>query len=188
MKATKSILMLVIALLFVGNIPGMSQDEKVPELRRKADREQIEKTIKARKIAYITESLDLTPEEAEKFWPVYNQFETKRAEATRDIMKRFQEKDEKPAEIDDKEADKIMRDRFKEEQALLDLKVEYHEKYLEILSATKVLKLYEAENNFRRRMFEHMDEYRGPRPENREGHKRGGPDAKPQLEPVPCRR
>ena len=33
--------------------------------------------LKAHKIAYITERLQLTPAEAEKFWPVYNELEAK---------------------------------------------------------------------------------------------------------------
>jgi hypothetical protein len=32
--------------------------------------------IKAQKVAYITEQLDLTVDEAQKFWPIYNRYET----------------------------------------------------------------------------------------------------------------
>lgn len=31
--------------------------------------------IRAYKIAYLTKKLDLSPEEAQKFWPIYNQYE-----------------------------------------------------------------------------------------------------------------
>ena len=31
--------------------------------------------IKAEKVAFLTTRMDLTPQEAEKFWPVYNQLE-----------------------------------------------------------------------------------------------------------------
>ena len=30
--------------------------------------------LEALKIAYITKRLDLSPEEAQKFWPIYNQY------------------------------------------------------------------------------------------------------------------
>lgn len=36
--------------------------------------------IEAARIAFITERLGLTPEEAEKFWPVYREFYQKRIE------------------------------------------------------------------------------------------------------------
>src|SRR4051812_21621428 len=33
--------------------------------------------IEAQKVAFITQKLNLTPEEAQKFWPVYNQYQDK---------------------------------------------------------------------------------------------------------------
>ena len=41
---------------------------------RRVQREEIE----AQKRAYFTEKLNLTVEEAEKFWPLYNEFQDKR--------------------------------------------------------------------------------------------------------------
>ncbi|MBT8257326.1 MAG: sensor of ECF-type sigma factor [Bacteroidia bacterium] len=35
----------------------------------------MQERIKAQKVAFITERLDLSPEEAQKFWPIYNAFE-----------------------------------------------------------------------------------------------------------------
>mgnify|MGYP005615414997 CR=1 FL=1 len=56
-------------------------------------REKREK-VKALKVAYITEQLELTSDEAEKFWPIYNTFEDKqselRHEKMRAILDRFQ--------------------------------------------------------------------------------------------------
>ena len=34
--------------------------------------------IKALKVSFITEKLELTSNEASKFWPIYNKFETER--------------------------------------------------------------------------------------------------------------
>ena len=41
--------------------------------------ERIER-VKALRIAYISDQLDLTPEEAQKFWPIFNQFDDKQTE------------------------------------------------------------------------------------------------------------
>ncbi|MBT8253004.1 MAG: sensor of ECF-type sigma factor [Flavobacteriaceae bacterium] len=38
---------------------------------------EMQKRIKAQKVAFITEQLNLSPGEAEKFWPIYNSFEEK---------------------------------------------------------------------------------------------------------------
>lgn len=42
--------------------------------QRRTDEATIE-MIKTKKIAFITEKVGLTSQEAEKFWPVYNQLE-----------------------------------------------------------------------------------------------------------------
>src|ERR1035437_4885758 len=36
--------------------------------------------MESMKIAFLTQKLDLTPDEAQKFWPVYNEFQKKREE------------------------------------------------------------------------------------------------------------
>ena len=56
-----------------------------------------------------------------------------------------------------------MNNRFEQEEALLNLKKEYHSKYSKILPATKIFKLYEAENNFKRKLMERMGKGHGER-------------------------
>ena len=43
--------------------------------------------VKSAKIAFITRELDLTEEEAQKFWPVYNKYEAEREEHRRKLMR-----------------------------------------------------------------------------------------------------
>jgi len=157
MKRTKSIIAFLLVFIIMGSSSVNAQDKEKQEKARKMDRAEVEKALKARKIAYIAEYVELTPEEAEKFWPLYNQFENKRLEVTKDMFKHFERGHEKPMELSDENADRIIRDRFNEEQALLDLKVRYHEKFLDVLPASRVLMLYEAENNFKRRLLQRTD-------------------------------
>jgi hypothetical protein len=60
----KRILPLLIFLTLLLNLPGMSQR---PQQRQGG-------ALEAMKIAFITKRLDLSPEEAERFWPVYNKY------------------------------------------------------------------------------------------------------------------
>lgn len=162
MKTIKSIFPVVmLAFLITYTVPVMSQENK-----DKPDKEGMEKhrkemaeKIKASKIAFITEQVSLSPEEAEKFWPVYNEMEQKREESTRKIMERYRKNEERP-EITDEKALEMMDARFKQEQDLLELKTTYHQKFLNILSPVKVLKLYEAEDRFRRQLMERVDHRR----------------------------
>ena len=47
---------------------------------------KIKDKINAQKVAYITRELDLTPQEAQQFWPVYNEFETQRKAINKDFV------------------------------------------------------------------------------------------------------
>ena len=52
-----------------------------PRLKEKKEK------IKALKIAYITEELELTSEEASKFWPLFNAYEDKQRELRQEKLR-----------------------------------------------------------------------------------------------------
>ena len=111
--------------------------------------------MKAHKIAYITEKLDLTPEEAQVFWPVYNELETKLHEL-REANRPDRKKD--PETMTDAEVEKMVNQRFEFRQKELDLEKEYHEKYKQVLPTKKVAVLYKAEQGFRRDLLKKLQE------------------------------
>jgi hypothetical protein len=124
--------------------------------------------IEAQKVAYITTKLNLTTEEAQKFWPVYNEYQTKQ----KDLMKG---PDDKPSNLSreemmvlpEKEAARLADEELLHAQKMLDLRKEYHAKFKSVLSSQKVLLLYEAEKDFRRELLHQL---RGQGP----GGKKGG--------------
>lgn len=61
-------LVLLLAVIGFGAKAQQTQDE--PGVKPEATQEQID----AIKIGFITKKLDLSPDEAQKFWPVYNQY------------------------------------------------------------------------------------------------------------------
>ena len=56
---------IIIFFLFLQGISAQTNKDQKGPIRDK---------IKAQRIAFITERLNLSPDEATKFWPVYNQF------------------------------------------------------------------------------------------------------------------
>lgn len=121
--------------------------------------------IKAFKAGYLTQELDLTPEEAQKFWPVYNEFEQKMHELR--FERRKKERDRinalgGPEELSDKQAREILNGLLESEEKALSVKKELYQALNDILSPVKLVELYRAENDFNRRM---LSEYRrrGPR-------------------------
>jgi len=108
---------------------------------------------RAEKVSFLTTSLELSPAEAQKFWPVYNQLEKERWEA----QKFRREMEEKVLEAEETMSDNNIKQLTREFAGSLqkeaNLLVDYNEKFLEILPPGKVLRLYKAENEFRMHMI-----------------------------------
>lgn len=120
-------------------ISAFSQDEDLPQPQDKKVRDKIE----AARIAYITDQLALTPDEAEKFWPVYREF----AERRREIRQQLREanKNTDPDQTDQE----IVDQQFKARQKELDLEKDYSGRLLKVISAQKLRSLPQAERRFR---------------------------------------
>lgn len=109
--------------------------------------------LKAKKVAFITQLLNLSVEEAQQFWPVYNEFEGKLEgikERKRVLMKKLQREykaltDEELSLISDQFIDSDI------EEA--NLKREYHDKYKKVLPIRKVIKYYKAQNQFKKQVI-----------------------------------
>lgn len=135
----KSIIIFLLG--FVLLVPAMAQDEELPVKDRKA----MEK-IRAARIAYITEKLNLTPDEAEKFWPIYNEFDKKREDIK--LEAKAARKNPDPAmSAEEKKAALAQQHAFRQKE--LDLEKDYSDKLLNVVSAQKVLSLRKTEKDFR---------------------------------------
>lgn len=120
--------------------------------------------IESQKIAFLTKELMLTPQEAQVFWPVYNEFDAKR-KALRDTFHTNAVKADKTIdELSDKEAAELADNQLLESQKLLDLRKEYHSKFKSALPIKKVLKLYEAERGFQKELLGQIRGNRGKGP------------------------
>lgn len=104
--------------------------------------------MKAKKIAFITTNLDLTPAEAEKFWPVYNQAEEEFETLHKEHRK--MRPDKKISEMSDAEVEKLIDEGLEFQQKELDLRKKYHEKFKQVLPVKKVAQLLHLEHEFRK--------------------------------------
>jgi Spy/CpxP family protein refolding chaperone len=124
--------------------------------------------IKSWKIAYFTEQLNLTPEEAQKFWPVYNEYDGKLEDLRKKRRQKIRLAKDNLDEMDDKEIEALVDSEMTFRQQELDLQKEYHSKFKAVLPARKVAKLYAAEEQFKVILVKRMQELRekkgkGPR-------------------------
>jgi hypothetical protein len=103
--------------------------------------------IKAARIAFITERLGLTPAEAEKFWPIYNEFAARRQELRKELD---QARRNKPANQSEEEHQRQLIDLgLKLKQQELDLEKDYSGRILNVINSQKLLALRKAEQDFR---------------------------------------
>lgn len=116
--------------------------------------------IKAFKTAYITQELDLSSEEAEKFWPIYNEYDKKLFELkVREVKKSMKliKDSGGPDAINDEEAKRVLNKMLSVEKEASITREKMYVKLSKVLSPQKLLKLYHAENNFNRKL---LNEYR----------------------------
>ncbi len=111
------------------------------------------KRLESYRIGYITEKLSLTPDEAEKFWPIYKQFR----EQQKTLNKSY-----KPANtldnMSDAEAETFVTRSMEREEKMLDLKKEYLKKLKGVIPARKIAKLRKIEMEFKKEVLKRMKE------------------------------
>lgn len=143
----KGYIILLITLCSV-NIFAQTKDEK----------------IKTLKIAFITEKLNFTKTEAQKFWPIYNTFEEKN-NAIRENMK-SQRKNTNTEALSETEANKLLKNIITSNNKKHELFNQYIKDLRNVLPAKKIIILKKAEDDFRRKLFE---EYKK---RNKQGNKK----------------
>ena len=110
--------------------------------------------LMAEKIAFLTLEVGLTPEEAQAFWPVYNQVEKEKDEAMFSMIRAHKEL---VKAIEEKKSEKeiaTLLDKYLEAQKKLnEIENGIAARYKAVLPVGKVAKLYVAEENFRRQQI-----------------------------------
>lgn len=132
--------------------------------QRKGPTEEEIDIFKTRRIAFLTEALQLTPGEAEKFWPVYNQAKEDEWEVQKKRRKIEEQVQSENRNLTDKQITSLIQEMIDTHKAEALLREKYNEKYLDILPPKKVLKLYQAEHQFLRSMLrDFRNRHRGRR-------------------------
>ena len=111
--------------------------------------------IKALKVAFITDELSLTSDEATKFWPLYNAFEDKQQEIKKQKLKGYLDRmdDDSFEKLSDKEAATMLAQMESTEDELYQLKKKFVANLKGVISPVKILKLKKAEENFNRKLL-----------------------------------
>lgn len=142
-------LMMCLIVLVVMQISVMAQPE--PNSKREQRKEKVESL----RIAYITKELDLSSEEAQVFWPVYNEYQ-KKMEASRSEFKKKYNKETNYDFATDKEAEEFINADIKRKAEEVDLMKTYYDKLKKAIPVKKVAKLRRAEETFRQELLKQV--------------------------------
>lgn len=117
--------------------------------------EEKRKEFEAQKVAFFTQELDLSPEEAAVFWPLYNEMQKKKKKIEGQIRKGGYETNAAVG-LTEKNYAEVIGKELELEGDLLEVKKEYYQKMLSVLPASKVWKLGGAEHKFHKQLFDKL--------------------------------
>jgi len=129
------------------------------EIKQVVSKEKREK-IEALKISFITTELALTPEESEKFWPIYNEMESKIKTEKKNQRKIEQELRVNHSTLTEAENKTKVLSLFDSEQKEISIKREYYSKIGDKIGYSKSTKLLSLEQKFKRELMSQLGKER----------------------------
>ncbi len=160
---------LLMMLLCASSLTAFAQED---DLQLPDDRIQ---EIKTQKIAFLTQRMDLSPEDAQKFWPVYNQYD-KEVDAVRKDMREFHKNLKHDDQITEGEAATAIDKELGARQKELDIRKKYATEFSKTIGAIKTMRLGKAEREFNRELLKRVRERME---ERRDGGGRLRPSGRP---------
>lgn len=116
---------------------------------------QKKEQLKSLKVAYITDELELTSDEAAKFWPIYNAYDDKQKELRQEKLRSYLDRLD-GGEIDkmtDKEAVTFLNQMENTEDEIYQLRKKFIANLKGVLPPIKIIKLKKAEEGFNRKLL-----------------------------------
>jgi len=130
---------------------GMAQDGEIRE------------KIKKLRIAYFTENLDLTAEEAQQFWPVYNAYDDTNHQLRVVGLNKLKRDIKRNPDMSESEAAAILDKIQSMEKQVYENGVDLITKLRKFLPATKIIRLKKAERDFNKNLMKQFRDRRGRR-------------------------
>lgn len=155
-----------IIICFFALLPAGAQDPEHRGHRGPRNKEMDEK-IQIERIAFFSEKIGLTTDEAQLFWPIYNEMDQKRTalfDEKAAIIRRYADHQDN---MKGKEVDDLLKQYVNVQKQESELPVIYNDKFRKVLSAEKVMKLYVTEMQFRSYLLQKMRNRKKEEPNNK---------------------
>lgn len=123
-----------------------------------AQNEDARQKIESAKIALISERLGLTPDDAQKFWPIYNEYSQKRRENHKEFAQARRKFN--PETATEKETQQMLKLGREVKERQLKLEGEYSDRMLKVIDSKQLMSLQNAEREFKRMLLDRLDQRR----------------------------
>ncbi len=128
---------------------------QAPDVMGDGQKDKIAQKIEALYVAFITKEMNLTPEEAQKFWPVHTQYAAELKAIQRETAN----------------------DELAKQQAILNVKKKYQASFIKILGNDRCNNFYKKDGEFRKKMMDRIKQIKQKRLEREQnGGRRKGND------------
>lgn len=134
-----------------GHRPGPELDGN-PMMNQEKKRFPSREELQSQKIAFFTQELELTPEEAQKFWPVYNAGNKKVHAARKQInmsLKELNNTIKAEDKASDSQVKSLMNNYFKACEEEIEAQSEMFDELAKVLPVEKAAKTFTLEERFR---------------------------------------
>jgi Spy/CpxP family protein refolding chaperone len=147
-----------IALLLLLLLSGSFLSLQAQDNSQKSRHERFQQ-IQNYKISFLTSKLELSPEQAQKFWPLYNQYDAER-------KKMFHQtritRDAKLSALSDQELREKLNTRLAMQQNMVELDKAYMDRFLKVITPRQLAVLYRSEDEFPRILLEKLNAEKKP--------------------------
>jgi hypothetical protein len=119
-------------------------------------RAKMQERIESQRVAFITQKLDLSPDESAKFWPILNEYKKVQKEKREEILPG------KPLkQLSEAEAEELIEKNLALELEMVEIKRDYFNKLKEVIPPSKIILLVQMEKEFNRQVLEKIRQRQG---------------------------
>ena len=111
--------------------------------------------IDAARTAYLTDKMNLSQEQSQKFWPLYNEYDARRKELRK---KSHPFKGQNLETLSDAQIKEQLNQMFDVRNQELALDKEYADKFMKVISARQVAAMYKGEREFMKVLLQKLNE------------------------------
>ena len=138
---------ILIVALFLSGFTAFAQNNNQQDARAK---------LEAARIALISERLGLTPDQAQQFWPIYNEY----AEQRRSIQQEFRDarKGMDINNLTEEQGRALVQARMEGKQRQLNLESKYSDRLMDVINNRQLMALKKAEDDFRAMIIKRIEQ------------------------------